>query len=596
MSRRRPLDRLTAPTVIGWPLLVASLSIALADGFPFLGGGELDGSGLDRASVVVQAALVAQIPVVIVLLLARFTLLRLRVARRRPSITVGVFFVAMLIADVVFQGSIAANSDGRYLAASVFDTVIFKTAALAMFAILIVDLDDYRRRVRDLDTTRWRLTAARTEADRRSTAERDGVRTVIDDSLATARSALVENEPGAAADALTTIARSIVRPLSHELATPGDEFAPPPIDPLPTPGWRSTLRRVAAVPLITPRMMAFVMVLVGLRQSISFDTDATETATDGSVAVTFDAARFLGGVSVIIVIFAAAYVSARFVSRWLATRLGGYTPARQVLANLGGIVVIAVAVLVVVGSAFLLPWFPAAPEIGVLTPLVVIVPLAVTAVLHGAARSIAVHRADVTAQLSAAVDDLRRDVALINERLWNDRRRLADAVHGPLQAELNAAAIRLTRAGETPSAEMIAEIDAALAERAGDLDRTPGVDLGVELDDIVSLWRGVCTIDIGIDDELAGHLDRPETAATVVAIVGEACANAAQHGAARSVTVTAHLVDGRTVRLTITDDGHGVADATEPGLGSGFLDEVSLGWSRTTGEAGTTLTVDLPAG
>jgi uncharacterized membrane protein len=229
-------ERLTSPSVIGWPLLVSSFGIFLIDGFPFLGSGELSGSLLSRAGVILQSAVIAHVVLAIFLVLARYTWLRLAFSRRRPWVTIGTFFIATLVGDVVYQGSLAAGSDGAYTGASVIGDVIYKTAALVLLAILIADLRDYRQRIAALETQRRSLVATRHEATRLDELERTQVVATIEESLAEARQVVAARPPGEAAEHLTALAADRVRPLSHTLSTTPVAFEAPEATPLPQPG------------------------------------------------------------------------------------------------------------------------------------------------------------------------------------------------------------------------------------------------------------------------------------------------------------------------------------------------------------------------
>lgn len=593
------LARLTHRRVIGWPLLLGMFAIFVVDGFPFLGGGELDGSSLNRGGVVLQAAVTAWVVTTVVLLIGRFTVLALPVARRRPALTVAWFFVASLIGDVVFQGAIASGSDGRYIAASLFDQVIYKTAALVILALVIASLAEFRSTVRALEQTRNRLLDSRAEAARLEVAERTSVASTLTNSIEVARRAVATQPLHEAVTVLQSITRDLVRPLSHQLATTRTDFTPPAVVPVMRPSWSATLRRVFEAPLIAPRMMAWVLVVFALRPSISWEPD--QATADGSAGVTFDAVPFIGGVSVLAVIFFATYWAARLVRSVMTARATEASLARRAVINSLGVVVIALVTLAALALGFLLPWFPEPPELRWWTPLLTVVPLALIATVHGLARSVAAHRGAVVEQLGMANRDLRWEIAAINERLWHHRRHLAHDVHGPIQAALNAAAHRLATAdhgdlGDEQRRQVVASLDALLDQTLTHADASP-VDLHEGLDDIVVLWHGVCDISVDLAPALHQHLTtHPACVSAILAIVGEACANAAQHGGATQAEVGITLLDARTVQVSVRDNGRGPSGETGPGLGSQLLTEVTLDWALTTDDTGTTLVAHLPVG
>ena len=618
----RPLSRLGDPRLIGWPLVVTSFLVFLVDGFPFLGGSELDGSSLQRAGQVLRAAAAAHLAIIAVLLVARFTWLASRFAQRHPSVWVASFFVAVLVGDGVFQSSIAASSDGQYVAASLVDTVLYKTIALVLLAVLIGRLADYRRRIHELEHTRRSIVAARDQAMAVEQQERSFVADTIRATLATARLAIGDGDVHRAIDVLRSANVERVRPLSHDLAATRTDFAPTPIAPLPSPSWRATLPSVFDAPLIAPRMMAGVMVLLGFRQTVTSESEVRPSSTAAGTTVTFDLQPFLEAVSVLAVIFVATYVTARWAAQVIERRQASWSSRRRAGATAIGIVVIAAVTLAAVASAFQLPWFPDPPDVGWWAPLLTLVPLSAIAVLHGLGRTITARREAAVHQRAEANRELRWELASINERLWHHRRTLAYDVHGQVQATINAAVHRLqgllaTSAAADERREVLESVDGALAQCAAGLDytRRKTVDVMAALDDVVALWRGVCELEVAVSGDAQEQLVCDAAAAdAVVAIVGEACANAVRHGAATQFTVMADLVDPQTLRLTLADDGGGgssgqagtagndgradrasTLDATPPpGLGSRLLDEVTVAWSRQSSATGTKLIADIP--
>lgn len=595
-------ERLTSPGIIGWPLLVSSFGIFLIDGFPFLGGGELSGSLLDRAGLILRSAVVAHVVLTVILVVARYTWLRLTFLRRRPWVTVGTFFIASLVGDVVFQGAVAAGSDGTYIAASVLSNVAYKTAALVLLAVVIADLKDYRQRIAALEAQRRTLVAARHDAARLDELEQAQVTTTIEKSLAAARRVVATEPPDEAAAHLAALAADRVRPLSHELSTTPVAFEAPKVPALTPPGWRATLRRVADVPLIAPRTMAVAMTVLGFRQTVNFDADTPATRTDGSVAVTFDAGTFIESISVLAVIFFSTWASTHIARRFISSRLPVLDPPGQALLTTGAIVVASQAVLVVVGVSFLLPWFPEPPGLEPWSPLLTLVPLMLVALTHGLIRSVSRRRAAASSGLIAANRDLRWEIASINERLWDRRRRRATHVHGPVQAALNAAALRLRSvAGDDidagQRAEVIRSVDMLLAEQTGDTEGTDDspVPVATRLADLAELWRGVCALDVAVEDEVLRRIDTDRACASaLVEIVGEAFTNAVRHGDAQHVALHVEILDDRVARVTVHDDGTAVPPDSSPGLGSRLLDEVTLDWSLGSEAGGTALVADLP--
>lgn len=599
--RRKLLNNLTQPHAFGWPLVVASTLVFVVDGFPFLGGNDLSGSRFDRAGIVLVGAMLAQIPIVIVLTMGRFTWLRSRFSKRHPSVAVITLFFATLLADSVFQSHIVANSDSDNLASSLLDQVLFKTAALVFFAILIVDLNEFRANSRALNKTRAVLTASLRRAEQTMEAERRHTSTIVEQSMFIARDELSNSDLHQAGMVLRQIATDIVRPLSHELMTSDVEFELPEVPALPHSPWRHTLARIVDAPLIAPRALALVMVALAWRQTVT-SAPPTPDSTDGaSVSVTFDVEPFIEAISVLAVLFIATYVSARFISRRISRRARSGSPWREYVVNTIGIAMVAMVVLATLTLAYQLPWFPDPPRFGPWTPLVILVPMLLIASIQAFLRSLESRRTELVHDLERSNTDLKWAVKAINERIWFQRRRLALHVHGPVQNRLNAASLRLielaqhqNRPHERQSGiEVVRRELRAISVDIADDDTT--VDLAEAFAVLVTMWNGICRVDAGVPAVLHQVLaEDPACVAAIDQISQEAVANSVTHGKATIVTITVQQADPRTVRVVITDNGHPESDESPGGLGTQLLDELAIEWSRTFDAQGTTLLVEVP--
>ncbi len=601
-SRRyNTLRKLTAPEAFGWPLLIASTILFIIDAFPFLGSGDLAGSGFKRTEIVFQAALLAQLPIIMILGLARLTWLRLRFSCRHPMIALVTLFVATLFADVVFQGHIAASSNGRYLAKSVFDQVLYKTAALAFFTILIVDLNDFRNRLSALKRTQLTLAASARIAKESMTEERSRVNRIIERSMTLARSGLSNSNLADTGHELRNIASEIVRPLSLELMQNQANFAPPEVPKVPRQSWRHTINQIAAAPLIAPRTLAIAIVILGWRQTVSFDPVTSGTGIDDSVAVTFDPVLFLEAISVLAVLFFGTWYSASFVSHILTRKTAQKTTRAKYAFNFIGIVSVSLSVFVLLLISYQLPWFPEPPEVAIWTPLTLFVPVLLVSAIQGFLRSLQVRRTALLDEISTANDDLQWFIASTNERIWFQRKTLAQHIHGPIQGRLNACSLRLINLaarnlGELEKTQELALIREQMQNITNDiLNDVQSIPLEAKFLELHQLWRDVCDVTWSISPFA---LDRIQDNAPCLAVIDqisqESVANAVTHGRAKMVTISITPCDDRTVRIVVLDNGIGVHSSSMEGLGTRLLNEITTQWTRVADSHGTTLTADVP--
>lgn len=216
----------------------------------------------------------------------------------------------------------------------------------------------------------------------------------------------------------------------------------------------------------------------------------------------------------------------------------------------------------------------------------------------GAIRGLTQARLDTIAtQIDGAfVESMSRSLALAHVL-----REASAIVHGSVQARLLGCAIAIEDAGMKKDPE---QFSAALS-RALDALENPLVNLGrpaaTSLEDELSrrreLWEGLCDVTYSVSADVP--VLPPATVLDCGRIVEEGISNAARHGDAQHVNVTIDspttLHEARSLRITITDDGHGLSTAPpRPGLGLRMVQSVAQSWELTTEQGITTLTVHVP--
>jgi signal transduction histidine kinase len=203
-------------------------------------------------------------------------------------------------------------------------------------------------------------------------------------------------------------------------------------------------------------------------------------------------------------------------------------------------------------------------------------------------------------ELQAAVTQAEWSTHRVQQEAWAANRLLARELHGGVQSELTAAALRLEAWSRNPDPQTL---DAVLDQVRHAVDRVndlmsrgvepPPVDVRRALDSICDVWISLARIDIDLRPEVALTLEQDQAAAvTVIEVVRECLGNAIRHGRASQVSIeVAFLAEGvaagDAVALTITDNGVGSSAAAVPGLGSQLLDQICLRWTRTSTRPGT---------
>ncbi|MFM5968864.1 MAG: hypothetical protein ACKOQ8_07510, partial [Micrococcales bacterium] len=173
-------------------------------------------------------------------------------------------------------------------------------------------------------------------------------------------------------------------------------------------------------------------------------------------------------------------------------------------------------------------------------------------------QSVQTARGVALAELGKITESLAILVSRLRQEIWLNNRRMAGVLHGPVQAALYAAGMKLS-GSKAVSLELITEVERDIASALERLDsehRLEGEDFAETLNQIVSLWRGCCEISVFTTDECSQALyaDR-NAAACVVEVVQEAISNAIKHGRASNASVMISLVSPKLAEVRVRNDG-----------------------------------------
>jgi hypothetical protein len=190
-------------------------------------------------------------------------------------------------------------------------------------------------------------------------------------------------------------------------------------------------------------------------------------------------------------------------------------------------------------------------------------------------------------------------VAEVNSRRWHQQLHFARRVHGQLQSEVAAVAIRIDQelANAHPTITDIADLQASLQLKVQQVFDAPEIGLNPSevLKEISETWAGICQIDVQLDpaDSERLMLD-PIAVETALEVVREAISNAIRHGSAQQVAVAIALIDESTVRVEVSNDGKPLSPTEREGMGTKHLQECSVQFGFEQGDATTKLVADLP--
>lgn len=212
---------------------------------------------------------------------------------------------------------------------------------------------------------------------------------------------------------------------------------------------------------------------------------------------------------------------------------------------------------------------------------------------------VAVHdanRDDYVNALRKNNNRIERQLALVNQRIWVERRKWALRIHGTVQASLTAALARLGKSGTLSSEELKLVKQHISQARKGLVETENTFNLKNSLKQIKDTWEGLIEVNIDLKSNAAKALLQDSWAGVCAnEIVKESVSNSMKHGKATRVDVHFESAESGFIRIIAEDNGRGLPNQFRPGLGSQILDEVAYPWSLTKKpEGGTRLEARIP--
>ncbi len=559
--------RIGGPSALSWPafwvVLLASVLINLPDRFT-VWTGETWWRNL-LCNVLAVGAMFA------VMWALQRLLLRDAATHPHPWRAVGVFAVGAVVRALVLAALLLTlgEGDGRPLFRVVSSLVILVPLLAFMAGLMDLIRTNAARRA-ELEAEGMQLRAAEQEALARTGELHNGaisrVRGLLLDRLQAMQSG--SGGPSGMGDDLRADVEQVIRPLSHRLAMREGLPAPPaPPGTRAQIAWREVWRSATLGRPFRPAPMAWIIAIASVNALATFSGNPL-------LGLGYAVALWV----IVYVIFALLALALPAAMRRVGT---GARTAIFMVASIIGPVVTGLALgglITATGGQF--AWrIPIA--IMTLGPVFAWI----LAIDQGYRRQVAATDADLVATNAR----LQVSAALAGSVLWHDERRLSRALHGPVQAAVTAAAMRL-EAGDGQGAERLLE------DALSHLDLTQGDQQGVggALQDIATAWAGLCQVEAEVADDLERDIDsQPALASAFIDICTEACSNAVRHGSAQHVQVRA-VREPRAVTLVVADDGvPSTRDATS-GLGTAMLDDVTLEWDRRREDGRTVLRATLP--
>jgi len=221
-------------------------------------------------------------------------------------------------------------------------------------------------------------------------------------------------------------------------------------------------------------------------------------------------------------------------------------------------------------------WVDQGVESTVATAAAVIMFLGLTAVIEGARQTTAAVR-----ELESTNAELARATRALNDAGAVTHQQISDLLHGPVQGRLAAVSLALriylddVQRGQDPSAAELHDHITRLLDQAADDVALLSGDSGAlaqisvsSLAEIGDSWRGLLDVEVDISEASVALLQsHPDLTDRIYQSAEEALTNASRHGSARHARIDITTDTASSVTLTVSDDGLGLSETPQEGLG-----------------------------
>jgi signal transduction histidine kinase len=208
------------------------------------------------------------------------------------------------------------------------------------------------------------------------------------------------------------------------------------------------------------------------------------------------------------------------------------------------------------------------------------------------------NRSDFLAQIAKNNSRIERELGLLNQRVWVEKRRWALTIHGTVQASLTAALARL-KAGDLSAADLD-KISKHVVQAKKGLSgpKAKSFDLKLAIKQQKKTWDGIMNVQVVTKGPEFENLSADLWAGFCAnEIIKEGLSNAFRHGSAKKAVVKFQSEKPGFVTIEIANQGKALSKSRSSGLGSQLLDEIAYPWSITKQpNSGTVLRAQIPVG
>ena len=173
-------------------------------------------------------------------------------------------------------------------------------------------------------------------------------------------------------------------------------------------------------------------------------------------------------------------------------------------------------------------------------------------------------------------ESANQQILLNRTRLVN--RELAQHIHGELQNQVLASALRIEKAEDLNDSKVISReldrVEELLLATTQGVFLAPPVSIEAGLAEIYEQWAALTDLKIELGDSIYGLTLHPEVVRDTARLVNEAISNSIRHGFATKIRVEIDIVEPSRLNIVVTDNGTGPRNGN-PGLGTALFDSVA---------------------
>jgi signal transduction histidine kinase len=190
-------------------------------------------------------------------------------------------------------------------------------------------------------------------------------------------------------------------------------------------------------------------------------------------------------------------------------------------------------------------------------------------------------------KLDEFTNELAWQVAHLRERSFQNKRKLAAALHGQVQAKLSSTYLQLSSLDQAdPKLEvkmepLFTELEKSI--ESIDSQDSSSHDLLEVFQKVSGNWSNIAQIHMVAEPQLIAQIHQDQVCtSTLVDLIPELCFNGIKHGRATHISIDFKFKSDRVLELIVSNDGIVDESGSGMGLGSKLLNEVSIFWERKT--------------